>query len=129
ITVLTLILVTVTHSYYTMTRHIDYHTHRDVRWFYQPLLSEQSFIEVLDRCGVEIACVFTLMGLYEDCPAHNDELLSRAARHPDRLLPFITVDPKLGNLAIDELERCIATGKFRGVKFHPWVQAFAPSMV
>lgn len=110
-------------------RIIDFHTHLDDRWFDQPLLSEQAFLDGLDRCGIEIACVFTLMGLYEDCRAHNDELLSRAARHPNRLLPFITVDPKQGTVAIDELDRCIATGKFRGVKFHPWVQAFAPSMV
>src|SRR5207237_4976522 len=65
---------------------------------------------------------------YEDCRAHNDRLLERAARHPQRLLPFITVDPKLGKASIDELERCIATGQFKGVKFHPWLQSFAPSM-
>ena len=110
-------------------RVIDFHTHLDDRWFDTPLLSEQAFIEGLDRCGIESACVFTLMGFYDDSPGHNDELLRRASRHPKRLFPFITVDPKLGKAAIAELERCIATGGFRGVKFHPWVQAFAPSMV
>jgi predicted TIM-barrel fold metal-dependent hydrolase len=110
-------------------RVIDFHTHLDDRWFDQPLLSQSDFIAGLDRCGVEIACVFTLMGFYEDIAAHNDELLRRASQYQDRLLPFITVDPKHGNRAIAELERCIATGKFQGVKFHPWVQAFAPSMV
>ena len=45
------------------------------------------------------------------------------------LWPFITVDPKLGKAAVAELERCIAARRFKGVKFHPWLQAFAPSMV
>jgi predicted TIM-barrel fold metal-dependent hydrolase len=112
-----------------MTRLIDFHTHLDDRWFDQPLLSEADFTAGLDRCGVDVACVFTLMGLYEDAPAHNDELLRRASRHPGRLLPFISVDPKQGDTAVAELDRCISTGGFRGVKFHPWIQAFAPSMV
>jgi predicted TIM-barrel fold metal-dependent hydrolase len=110
-------------------RIIDFHTHLDDRWFQTPLLSEQAFMEGLDRCGIHAACVFTLMGFYEDCRRANDVLLERASKYPDRLFPFITVDPKLGLPAIDELERCLAKGVFRGVKFHPWVQAFAPSMV
>lgn len=108
---------------------IDFHTHLDDRWFDSPLLDQSSFMAGMDRCGVAAACVFTLMGFYEDCERHNDELLQRAAAAPDRLLPFVTVDPKLGDPAVRELERCIASGKFGGVKFHPWVQAFAPSMV
>jgi predicted TIM-barrel fold metal-dependent hydrolase len=56
-------------------------------------------------------------------------LAERAGRDPNRLLPFVTVDPKLGKAAIDELQRCIDLDIFEGVKFHPWLQAFAPSMV
>src|SRR5437868_4815398 len=116
---------------------IDFHTHLDDRWFDAPLLDQSSFIAGLDRAGVNVACVFTLMGFYEDSRPANDVLAERAAQantqsntqSPDRLLPFITVDPKLGHVAVEELERCIASKKFRGVKFHPWVQAFAPSMV
>lgn len=110
-------------------RVIDFHTHLDKRWFDVPLLGEAEFIAGMDRCGVELACIFTVMGFYEDAPRHNDALAERAARHPGRLVPFATVDPKLGAAAVQELGRCIATGVFRGVKFHPWLQSFAPSMV
>jgi len=110
-------------------RIIDFHTHLDDRWFDQPLLSEQAFIEGLDRCGIDIACVFTLMGFYEDCRAHNDKLAERADGYSGRLFPFITVDPKLDKAAIEELDRCIAAKKFHGVKLHPWLQSFAPSMI
>jgi uncharacterized protein len=110
-------------------RIIDFHTHLDDRWFDMPLLDPPTFIAGLERCGVERACVFTLMGFYENCIRHNDLLLQRAAPYGDRVIPFITVDPKLGAPAVAEMERCIATGRFGGVKFHPWIQSFAPSMV
>ena len=110
-------------------RIIDFHTHLDDRWFQSPLLTQAEFVAGLDRCGVESACVFTLMGFYEDCRRHNDLLIERTRELRGRLFPFATVDPKLGNEAVAELERCLASGVFRGVKFHPWIQAFAPSMV
>lgn len=110
-------------------RIIDFHTHLDERWFESPLMGEADYLAGLARCGIETACVFTLMGFYEDCRRHNDALAARASRHAGKLLPFATVDPKLGTAAVAELERCLATGQFRGVKLHPWLQAFAPSMV
>ncbi len=108
---------------------IDFHTHLDDRWFDRPLMDAPSFLAGLDRCGIRAACVFTLMGFYEDCRRHNDLLLQRCDAAPQRLWPFITVDPKLGKAAVAELDRCIAARRFKGVKFHPWLQAFAPSMV
>ena len=110
-------------------RIIDFHTHLDTHWFNQPMPSEAEFLRGLDRFEIEAACIFTLQGFYGDCRKHNDALAARARRHPDRLIPFATVDPKLGDEAVDELERCLADPLFRGVKFHPWLQAFAPSMV
>jgi predicted TIM-barrel fold metal-dependent hydrolase len=86
-------------------------------------------VATLDRFEVEAACVFTIMGFYEACVRHNEALLLRANEYPDRLIPFVTVDPKLGRAAVDELERCLANPRFRGIKFHPWLQAFASSML
>jgi len=110
-------------------RIIDFHTHLDDRWFDAPLMNQHTYLAGLDKTRVERACVFTLMGFYEDCRAHNNKLLAQCAQHRNRLYPFITVDPKLGRASIEELGRCLATQSFFGIKFHPWVQAFAPSMV
>jgi uncharacterized protein len=112
-----------------MQRIIDFHAHLDERWLHMKCHSATKVVELLDRFSVEAACVFTIMGFYEDCPAHNDALLKRADEYPDRLIPFVTVDPKQGRAALDELERCLANRRFRGVKFHPWLQAFASSML
>ena len=108
---------------------IDFHTHLDSHWFGMPLITESEFIDGLDRYGVERACIFTLMGLYGDCAEANESLAVHARAHPDRLAAFATVDPKLGRPAVDELERRLDDPVFRGVKFHPWLQAVAPSMV
>ena len=112
-----------------MTRIIDFHTHLDERWLHIKAASADEMVRTLDRFQVEAACVFTIMGFYEDCVRHNDALLERANIRPDRLIPFVTVDPKLGRPAVEELQRCLANPRFRGVKFHPWLQAFAASMV
>src|SRR5262245_3238388 len=108
---------------------IDFHTHLDTHWFNQPMPSEKEFLQGLDRFDVEASCIFTLQRFYGDCPKHNDALAEHARHHPDRLIPFATVDPKLGDESVMELERCLADPLFRGVKFHPWLQAFTPSMV
>lgn len=112
-----------------MSRIIDFHTHLDQRWFSTPTPGAEAMVAALDRFNVELACVFTIMGFYEDCVPHNDALLRRANQFPDRLIPFATVDPKVGHASVVELERCLANPRFRGVKFHPWLQAFASSMV
>jgi uncharacterized protein len=111
-------------------RIIDFHTHLDDYWYPgQPLISESEFIETLDQFKIEAACTFTMRGFHEDCRLHNDALAARARRHPGRLIAFATVNPRCGDEAVAELERCLADPIFRGVKFHPWLQAFAPSMV
>ena len=111
-------------------RIVDFHTHLDDYWIVgQPTPPESEFIGVLDRFDVEAVCVFTLRGFHEDCRQQNDALAARARRHRGRLIPFATVDPKRGDEAVVELERCLSDPVFRGVKFHPWLQAFAPSLV
>jgi len=108
---------------------IDFHTHLDDRWLDHPMISRQTFLEGLDRCGVRQACIFTIMGLYQNTQEANDRLLEHAQACPERLIPFLTVDPKEGSSATQEVERRLASGLFSGIKFHPWMQAFAPSMV
>jgi len=107
---------------------IDFHTHLQTHWFDKPMITEAEFLAGMDRFGIETACIFTLMGFYGNCPAENDKLAAYACKHPKRLIPFATVDAKLGKPAVEELERCLSNPLFRGVKFHNWLQAFAPSM-
>jgi predicted TIM-barrel fold metal-dependent hydrolase len=56
----------------------------------------------------------------------NAEVLAAARANPDVLLPFASVDPHKGKLAVREARELIEAGA-RGFKFHPSTQAFWPN--
>jgi predicted TIM-barrel fold metal-dependent hydrolase len=56
----------------------------------------------------------------------NDEVLAAAEANPDILIPFASVDPHRGKLALREAHELIQRGA-RGFKFHPNPQAFWPN--
>lgn len=57
----------------------------------------------------------------------NDQVIAGAARHPDVLIPFVSVDPHRGEAGVAELRRLVETYGVRGVKFHPSMQEFQPN--
>lgn len=77
----------------------------------------------MDELGIDVSVVFTLDGLWHPSPAANDALAAWVADAPDRLVALGTVDPRLPNAAA-ETERCLTELGMRGMKFHPWIQAF-----
>jgi uncharacterized protein len=56
----------------------------------------------------------------------NAEVLEAARANPDVLIPFGSVDPHKGKLAVREAHELIEAG-VRGFKFHPNTQAFWPN--
>jgi predicted TIM-barrel fold metal-dependent hydrolase len=56
----------------------------------------------------------------------NDEVLATARKNPDVLIPFGSVDPHKGKLAVREAQELIEAG-VHGFKFHPNTQAFWPN--
>jgi hypothetical protein len=56
----------------------------------------------------------------------NDEVLAAARENPDVLIPFASVDPHKGKLAVRQIHELIEAGA-RGFKFHPNTQAFWPN--
>ncbi len=56
----------------------------------------------------------------------SEEVLAAARDHPDVLIPFGSVDPHKGKLAVREARELIDAG-VRGFKFHPNTQAFWPN--
>ena len=56
----------------------------------------------------------------------NEEVLAAGRANPDALIPFASVDPHKGKLAVREARELIESGA-RGFKFHPNTQAFWPS--
>ena len=50
--------------------------------------------------------------------AENDFMAAECARYPERLVPFLSVNPKRG-YAVEEVDRCVEQ-KMRGLKLHLW---------
>lgn len=66
----------------------------------------------------------TAMGVI---PNSSVEIAEGAARHPDVLIPFGSVDPTTGEAAIDLARELATVYGVRGFKFHPSIQRFDPS--
>jgi predicted TIM-barrel fold metal-dependent hydrolase len=78
------------------------------------LTGAAALIEQMDRSGVDLTVVFGFpWSNPEVMRRHNDYVGEAASRFPDRLLPFVCVDPRLSE-AEGEVERCLANG-MRGV--------------
>ena len=59
-------------------------------------------------------------------PIPNEYVAEQAARHPDVLIPFASIDPHRGAGAVRAGRRLVADHGVRGFKFHPSLQAFFP---
>lgn len=56
---------------------------------------------------------------YERVRRENDHAAEEAGRHPDRLIPFLSLNPKR-DYALDEIDRCVERLGMRGLKLHFW---------
>ena len=60
-------------------------------------------------------------------PISNTWIARTAARYPDVLIPFASLDPARGTSAVREATRLVREEGVRGFKFHPSLQGFFPS--
>lgn len=61
-----------------------------------------------------------------DMTGANDATIAACRAHPGRIYGHAYLDPHDPEAAVAELERCAATGLFRGVKLHPSEDAWFP---
>jgi hypothetical protein len=76
-----------------------------------------------DRMGIDQLCVSALVGgeqpTVEQVREANDTVWRAVEEHPDRFIGFCYLNPCYLFQSLDEMDRCIASGPFRGVKL--WV--------
>jgi predicted TIM-barrel fold metal-dependent hydrolase len=92
-------------------------------------IGADDIIAQLDAAGIRRAAVLSLGYWFEDpdlgglpdahrlVRAENEWTAAEAARFPDRLVAFCSFNP-LSDHALEELQWCASSGKFRGVKLH-----------
>jgi predicted TIM-barrel fold metal-dependent hydrolase len=115
---------------------IDFHTHIFPRWlrerrdeyikadscfsllYSQPkakIATADELIASMDEAGVDVSVVLNAGWVsHELCVKTNDYILDSVSRYPTRLVGFCAIQPRAGDAAVVELERCVKAGA-RGI--------------
>jgi predicted TIM-barrel fold metal-dependent hydrolase len=71
----------------------------------------ERMIEDMDRAGVDrVVLLGESQQNHENCIARNDQGLDILRRWPERVIAFAVIQPRAGQEALDELERCLDGG-------------------
>ncbi|GAB4349211.1 MAG: amidohydrolase family protein [Candidatus Abyssubacteria bacterium] len=88
--------------------------------------SLDDIIREMDDAGIDKAVIVAAdySTAYGTVVVTNEDVARMAQLHPDRFIPFCSVDPAMGRLAVDNLERAVKEFGARGLKLVPPMQGF-----
>jgi predicted TIM-barrel fold metal-dependent hydrolase len=111
---------------------IDFHTHIFPPWlrerrgeyikqdpcfsllYSQPkakIATAEELLASTDKAGIDLSVVLNIGWVSQElCVKTNDYILDSVSRYPTRLVGFCAVQPRVGDAAIAELERCAKAG-------------------
>jgi len=99
-------------------RIIDAHAHVTAAWEELSIVPElEDSIRMMDRYQIEACFSSDSRSLRTDYRAGNDRLLEAMRRYPERIYGYATANPRDGQAAVDEVQRCLDAG-MRGIKLH-----------
>jgi len=79
------------------------------------MITAEELIASMDEAEIDLSVVLNIGWVsHELCVETNDYILDSISRYPDRLIGFCSIQPKAGDAAIAELERCAQVGA-RGI--------------
>jgi uncharacterized protein len=98
---------------------LDIHTHIGSSIFGYGQ-STEDLLARMDRLGIDQSVVIAVQPRDYHLEPENDAIAMAVQQHPGRLIGFARVDPRLGEDAEMELERCVRHLGFKGLFLHPW---------
>jgi uncharacterized protein len=106
---------------------IDCHAHWAIDWEKKYHGDPSHWLEYMDRHGVTASVMMGQMNMVrQDLSSQDNDTLAKMGRQfPKRILPLATTWPQLGDVAVNEVVRCLDQLKVKGLKFHPWRQGFS----
>jgi predicted TIM-barrel fold metal-dependent hydrolase len=95
------------------------------RWIFEEK-SVDDIIRDMDEAGIDKAVIVAAdySTAYGTIVVTNEDVARMSETHPDRFIPFCSVDPSLGRLAVDKLEYAVKQLGARGLKLVPPMQGF-----
>lgn len=75
------------------------------------MATAEELVAAMDEAGVNMSVVLNIGWVsHELCVRTNDYILESISRYPERLVGFCAVQPRAGDAAVAELERCARAG-------------------
>lgn len=93
--------------------------------YVEPSIETKTVINSMERHDIKKAIVFPNPCVGDKYPEMNDHIAEAVDEYPEKLIGFGRVDPRRGEEAVKEVERCVKLG-LRGIKLHPFVETFRP---
>lgn len=96
---------------------------------FRHVLEEKSLDDIIrdmDKAGIDKAVIVAAdySSAYGTIVVTNEDVSRMARQHPDRFIPFCSVDPAFGRAAVDKLEFAVKELGARGLKLVPPMQGF-----
>ena len=91
----------------------------------QGWVSAENMIDDMDSAGVDqVVLVGEYYQQHEQCVTRNDTVLALINRWPNRIRAMAVVQPNAGDLAVQEVRRCLAAGMIGVGELNPYPQRF-----
>ena len=75
------------------------------------LITTEELIASMDEVKIDLSVILNIgWASHQVCVETNDYILDSISRYPDRLIGFCSIQPKAGDAALVELERCAQAG-------------------
>ncbi len=89
------------------------------------IATAEDLIASMDREGIDRSIILNIGWTdHELCQETNDYIMEAISRYPDRLVGFCALQPRAGEKAVAEMERC-ARGGIKGIgELRPDIQGF-----
>ena len=76
-------------------------------------------IDLMDKNGIDKIVTFAIGNILTPNSEHNNIILEEVKRYPDRIIPFIRLNPHFGEESVKELEHGVKELGYKGLKLHP----------
>jgi Predicted metal-dependent hydrolase of the TIM-barrel fold len=90
-------------------------------------LTGKEMLDVMDTYGISKVWISPVTGLVKDFKESNNNLYDFTRINPERFVMFCTVNPNYPEEVVSEIKRCVEVIGCKGLKLHPWLQAFSLS--
>lgn len=86
----------------------------------------KDLIANMDKFGCDMSVTFPVGNPHSDYYTHNVRVLEDAKAYPDRIVPFIRLNPLYEDTVCDHVDEFFAKGA-KGIKLHPQREGFYPA--